>query len=722
MPSSSPDCCPSSRAQLLADRAALPGKRLPEALYVHRLAVPLLPPPLRDEVELADRLAGSSASECNVVKLSTLSPAVSLLHYPGFFDEAFPRLTRSLAVDLATGRASSRSYAESDNPPVLHRKEELLPPDHPAVPGFLELTLAAEAAGLFDDPRAIGFAWQWAETLRAHSVRVDGHRLEVAEPAAGRSDEPAATVLRHRTALRRPGLSTPMQALARHGFLDGQSTLFDYGCGHGDDLAALRAKGIGAAGWDPYFAPAETRTEADIVNLGFVLNVIEDPGERAEALRSAYALARKLLVVAVLVGGRTAGERYRLYRDGVLTARGTFQKYFTPPELRLYLEQVTGREPVPISPGICFVFRDDEVEQQFLADRQRGSRTGGLEAWWTRAHPRQPVAPRAPRAPRPPGAPRSSVRLVPGTQRWEAQRELLDAFWRSCLRLGRLPEPDEFPDYPAVRRFGRLERIHGLLCDEYGREHWNAAVAARRADLLVYLALDVFERRRSAGRLPEALRRDLRACFGTVAAARDEATALLFSAGKPEVIRLACRQAAAGGIGFLESEDHALFCAADRAGELPAVLRVYLGCAGQLYGEVQAADVVKIHVHSGKLTLLSCSDFAGSALPVVVERVKINLRRQEIFTFTYRGEDEPPKPFYLKSRLLPAEDPGRAPLVALDETLLQHGLIDEDGRGPSLPDLRAALAARGLQLDGDQIVTVPRESERPGSPEPTAAG
>lgn len=42
-------------------------------------------------------------------------------------------------------------------------------------------------------------------------------------------------IARHRTAISRPQLSTSMQCAARHGFLDGTRSLFDYGCGRGHD-------------------------------------------------------------------------------------------------------------------------------------------------------------------------------------------------------------------------------------------------------------------------------------------------------------------------------------------------------------------------------------------------------------------------------------------------------------------------------------------------------
>ena len=92
-----------------------------------------------------------------------------------------------------------------------------------------------------------------------------------------------------------------MQALQRHGYLDRTRTIFDYGCGKGDDVRILRHNGINASGWDPHFAPDVPRRPADVVNLGFVINVIEDAHERVEALRGAYTLASRVLCVAAML-------------------------------------------------------------------------------------------------------------------------------------------------------------------------------------------------------------------------------------------------------------------------------------------------------------------------------------------------------------------------------------------------------------------------------------
>jgi len=41
-----------------------------------------------------------------------------------------------------------RDYRNSDNPPILHRKELFLHPEHPRFAEYSQLSLAEEAAGL----------------------------------------------------------------------------------------------------------------------------------------------------------------------------------------------------------------------------------------------------------------------------------------------------------------------------------------------------------------------------------------------------------------------------------------------------------------------------------------------------------------------------------------------------------------------------------------------
>ena len=76
------------------------------------------------------------------------------------------------------------------------------------------------------------------------------------------------------------------------------SSFFDYGCGWGGDVERIAALGYISAGWDPYYRPDTPHTSADVVNLGYVINVIEDLDERRQALVNAWELTRQVLIVS----------------------------------------------------------------------------------------------------------------------------------------------------------------------------------------------------------------------------------------------------------------------------------------------------------------------------------------------------------------------------------------------------------------------------------------
>jgi DNA phosphorothioation-associated putative methyltransferase len=117
-------------------------------------------------------------------------------------------------------------------------------------------------------------------------------------------------------------------------------TVLDYGCGRGEDVKRLRRMGIDVDGYDPHFFPNLPRKRYDIVNLGYVLNVIQDPSERARVLQQAWELTK----VALLVSVRTDAPQKGWSRsgDGYLTGTGTFQKLYAGSELLQYASRLQG--------------------------------------------------------------------------------------------------------------------------------------------------------------------------------------------------------------------------------------------------------------------------------------------------------------------------------------------------------------------------------------------
>lgn len=649
------------------------GKAVGGSIYLHVSAIPAS---ADDLLARAMELADVSDGAFNVVRFGLHRQEVSLLSYPGFFVEAFPLLAQTWSIDFDARRSEHRAYDPAGNPPVLHRKELLLDIDDPLRALFASVTSEAERRGLFTDPAIIGHRVQWEEELRARGARVVGHAI--LDRDAGDAPEPLV-VARHRTALMRRSLSTPVQALWRHGFLDGTRAVFDYGCGRGDDIAALRSRGIEAFGWDPHFRPDAPRTAAHVVNLGFVLNVIEEPEERRHALRAAFALAREMLVVAALIGGRTALESQRLYRDGVFTRASTFQKYFTHPELGAYVAETLGREPISIGPGVYFVFRTDEFEEAFLEQRQRSRVATAAPPPPTPRPSVRPAAPRERTAREPTPRPRK-------LSKWERHADLLTDLWRACLGLGRVPvDETDFPRLGELKGVLSLGRAVGHLMSMHGADALEIARTRRRGDLAVLFALNLFERRRSFGALSPRLQRDVRELWGSYQAAMEHARALLFSVADATAVEAAAREAAAAQLGHHAPGD-AFFFDSALVNDQPPLLRVYVGCAGRLHGDVDQADLVKVHVASGKLSVMTYDDYDCAAIPMLFERVKIDIARRNVRYFQY-GREFPPQPLYLRSRHMDPRRPTFDAQCEFDRQLAALDGVDWSGLGPPLDDV-----------------------------------
>lgn len=398
-------------------KQASAGKKLPDAIYLHKDAFSALPPLLAKFIGVVATALKVPESDWNIVKLFKTGFRLSLLHYPDFYTDAYPALKQSVTVDLAKLQHRVTHYHEHDNPPILHRKEHFILPDHPDYESFCLITQEGEAAGLYDNPRMIGFRASWQRLIAKHGYElVDGRLFR---SSALHSAKDKQNIDRHRTALVRHELSAPMKTLAKHGFLQGDYSIFDYGCGRGDDLRELEAHGLDALGWDPNFRPDVDKVNSDIVNIGFVINVIEDKDERLDALLGSWELTQKLLVVSAMLANESYIAQFQPYKDGVITSRNTFQKYYSQSELKEFIETTLDENAIAIGPGIFYVFRDKNLEQQFQQNRQK------RHYEWRHLTAPEPIS-------------ESQARLL-----FTQHQALFEAFWKCCLDLGRLPAEDE---------------------------------------------------------------------------------------------------------------------------------------------------------------------------------------------------------------------------------------------------------------------------------------
>ncbi len=640
---------------------ALPyGKRLPGAVYlVDPGDEPSIPSLLRITVaELRKRL--EIGPEFNLLKFHTTSPKISFLAYPDFEKHPHPSLHETVLVDLITGKVRRDDYGKRANPPILHRKETFLPPDHPLHGKFAKLTREEEAVGLLDDTARIGFRLNWEAALAEKGLNFKGHRLvETGQTAAPSPATPKKKIQRHKTALVRREISKPVKTLLELGQLRRGESFFDYGCGHGGDVDAIEKLGHASSGWDPVHAPDLEKQTSDVVNLGFVLNVIEHPAERVDTLLGAWKLTRRVLLVSTLIAGQEAYDDVQTYGDGVLTSRNTFQKFFEPAEIQSLLEDTLHTEAVPIGLGIYLVFRETADLHDFLASRARRfidweslSRKLGLL--------------RALRAKRDP---------------YDTHRELLDAFWESVLELGRIPRDEEFDRLAEVRQAcGSLPRALQLFIDRFGEPTFAAARQRRKEDMLVFIAAAQLRRKIPFNQLSLRLQRDLRSFFGSYANAEENAREIMFAAGDSDELEIAVAQL---GFGHLDEREGHFTIHRSLLDELPVILRIYVECAARLYGNPREADLIKIHLHSRKLTFHYYKDFDTTALPELLTRIKIDLKRLFVSVIDHTTGPEHQLLFF-KERFLAKDHPDRPKLDRFSAKLRKLGLREETiGYGPT---------------------------------------
>lgn len=631
------------------------GKLLPDALYVHVSALESLDP-LLQEYEGEAREIASCPEGITLVKFNLEKPSISYLLYPEFDSDPHPALQSSFQVNLQSREVNYRDYGEAGNPFILHRKETFVTTDYPHYQQFAALTRQEEALGLLDNPRAIGTRLAWEERLAQFKVAFQGHTLihrdpsGMASPTLLNAQPTQVKIDRHKAAISRNDFSKPIRLALEAGLLNQTTTFFDYGCGQGGDLERVGKLGYESAGWDPYYRSDSPLVAADVVNLGYVINVIESQAERREALIKAWELTGQVLIVAaqVLIA---QGNRQIAYEDGVITSRNTFQKYYDQEELKIYVDQVLGVDAVPAALGIYFVFRDEAQAQSFRASRFRS---------------------------------RVSVPKVQlANKRFEDYKELLTPLMAFFTERGRLPTLEELPETETLStEFGNLRRAFQIVLQATNPQEWDAISDRRRQDLLVYLALSHFGRRPKLRDLTPMVQNDIKSLFGGYQQACAAADLMLMSLGNLEVVEERCKSSAIG-----QKRPNSLWVHVSAIEALDPLLRLYEGCASRTIGRPQEANVVKFHFRKPKISYLFYPNFDIAPHPALHTSMAIDLRDLHVHYRDYDPKDNPPL-LHQKDSMVTASYPLYEKFAKLTRQETEWGLLD---------DLRLIYDQRGWQ-------------------------
>lgn len=462
-------------------------------------------------------------------------------------------------------------------------------------------------------------------------------------------------------------------------------TIFDYGCGHGEDVRHLCRMGYECRGWDPTFRPDEERVPADVVNVGYVVNVVEDPFERSGVLHDAWGLTLYCMVVAARLTTEARSVKGSTFGDGVITRHGTFQKFFEQRELREWIDATLDVASVPTAPGVFYVFRDDDARQAFVAARYR----------------------RCSDAPR---LRRSDVLF-------EEHRALLEPLMEFVAWRGRLPSSDELDEgAELVQAIGSIKRAFRVILTVTGTEEWDRIKEERSQDLLVHLALARFDGRPKFSHLATELQRDVRALFSSYKRACHLADALLFSAGELPLVNRAIREASVGKI-----TGNALYVHRTALEHLSPILRVYEGCARSYLGNVDGANLIKLRRDKPKVSYLCYPTFDREAHPAITESMVVSLHSLNVRYLDFRDYDNQ---FILhrKEDFVADDYPGRDKFARLTRQEERRGLFDDVSRIGTRNGWLATLDEKGLRLSGHRVVRVnslppPPSDAKPGQSE-----
>lgn len=472
---------------------------------------------------------------------------------------------------------------------------------------------------------------------------------------------------RHKAAIIRTDLSRPVRLALESNLFEPGISFLDYGCGHGSDVLRIGQLGFNSNGWDPYYFPSNSLAPADIVNLGYIINVIETPIERKDALIKAWSLTKKVLIVAAQVIINDSSNGQIAYEDGVITRRNTFQKYYDQQELKTYIDETLLVDAVPVALGVYFIFRDETSAQSFRASRfQRKIK-----------------------------APKVHNKIL----QFEDYRQILDPLMKFFTNRGRLPLTGELPnEKELISIFGNTTRAFAVILQATNKEEWDTLSEKHQQDLLVYLALSKFGQRPKNSDLPADLQNDFKAFWGTYKNACDIADKLLFSLGDQKIINSKCK---ASKIGKLVGD--ALYIHVSALETLDSILRLYEGCASRAFGRMDGATIIKLRIDKPKISYLFYPNFDKDPHPALQASMQIDFRTLHVSYRDYSSSNNPPI-LHRKETFVTDEYPNYEKFAKLTRQEEKWELLDDSHLIGMRNGWMKRLNEKNVELKGHRII------------------
>lgn len=450
---------------------------------------------------------------------------------------------------------------------------------------------------------------------------------------------------------------------ARQALLDGvlgpESTALDYGSGRGGDVARLVHMGIAVTGWDPQHGSRRPDKPHDVVTVTYVINVIEDPAERQAVLHDAWSLTERCLVVSTRLVWERNQITGKIHSDGTLTKRNTFQHLFSPAELRVLVESVTKVRVLSPVPGVVYAFRHDSDRLAYL-----GRRASPDQAWRV------------------------------GTDFESAITAVVDFL----QQRGRMPTLEETPDALLPLLNNLTGRQLSKLATEAADPRFVAEGNKRTIlNVLLLLAIEVFNGRSQMQSLPLPVQADIRAFFDSYKEACRRADRLLLKLRDDTYLRNVMRNSAG------KMTPTAIYVHRRAAERMPVLLKLYEHCGAVAVGRPTGWDLIKLAHEGRSVSWLGYPDFDRDPHPRLAWSYNVDMRTLEGSYRSYLDSDNRPL-LHRKHEFLDSDDAQAAKYRRLTDQEVRAGLYQQPHLIGNERGWAAALDRANVRLRGHRIV------------------
>jgi DNA phosphorothioation-associated putative methyltransferase len=412
-------------------------------------------------------------------------------------------------------------------------------------------------------------------------------------------------VERYKTAILRKKISKPMLTAMEDGWITENESVLDFGCGRGEDLRFLKKLNICIKGYDPHYLP-NSYEASSIVNLGYVLNVIEDIEERWNTLQLAFDHAINLLIVSVMIRDSPVYPNEIPYSDGILTSWNTFQKYYTQREFVEYCKRITVN-CVSAGVGILYLFKNEDWFHNYLNKNKNKTKI-------------------------------SKEKI--STIKEEEHNQILNDFLRIYHDLGRIPTQNEFTNSKYILKyFKSYELAIQNLQSRIDYSTISESSSLQKEKYRVSMCRKIIQKNGLPKwkDLSNEEQMDCKIFFTDFSSSLDEAVKELKSLSDLSVISKLINEST---LGKVLPDD--IYIHKDCLNFAPEKLQIYLELGLMILPKDFIYNIIKIARNSWHITFLNYPDFYNSPHPSLHSSMKVLLHKNQLGYRDYSNSENPP--------------------------------------------------------------------------------